>query len=349
MVSTGFFITGTDTGVGKTMLTCLLARSVAFFSENGRPFAEQTATLAPVAAYKPVCSGAVSREGEAPAEPRTTSNAPARSQLDSGSLSPASDMGGPGDVIAGERARVRGLPQVGWPPHPGPLPHSRVLSDSNVASGGEGAEWAPGEPVPRMGIAGRSRLGGSLALPMWSDVEALYAATNAAFPRERLCPQTFLAPLSPPAAAALEGREVDEALLIAGYQWLAERAEVVLVEGAGGFYSPISTHWLNADLAERLGLPVLVVAPNRLGTINHTLLTIEAIRQRGLTVAGVILNQFSESPDPSTETNAAEIEGRGRVRIWGEIPFIPPSELQSSRLPESMVGELRCFGFAVDG
>ena len=275
MVGAGFFITGTDTGVGKTTLTCLLARaltSVAFRSAKGRPFAEQKATLAPVAAYKPVCSGAVYREGEAPAEPRAIDDA-----------------------------------------HSG------------------------------------NRLGGSLALPQWTDIESLYAATNAAFPRERLCPQTFLAPLSPPAAAALEGREVDEALLVAGYQWLVERAEMVLVEGAGGFYSPISTNWLNADLAERIGLPVLIVALNRLGTINQTLLTIEAVRRRGLTVAGVVLNRIHETNDPSTATNAAEIQDRGRVRIWGEIPFSPPAELQSSRLPESMVCELRRFGAVVDG
>ena len=271
MVGLGYFITGTDTGVGKTVFTCLLARSVAFRSAKGRPFGEQKATLARVAAYKPVCSGATYREGEAPAEPRAGGDA-----------------------------------------HPG------------------------------------KRRGGSLALPQWSDVDALYAATAAAFPRERLCPQTFLAPLSPPAAAALEGREVDEALLVAGYLWLAERAEIILVEGAGGFYSPISTHWLNADLAERLGLPVLIVAPNRLGTINQTLLTIEAIRQRGLTVAGVILNHLCESDDPSHATNAAEIQQRGRVRLWGEIPFIPTAELQSRSLPESMICELWNFGSEVD-
>ncbi len=271
MVGSGFYITGTDTGIGKTVCTCLLARSVAVRSAKGRSFAEQKTTLARVAAYKPVCSGAVS---------------------------------------VGDFSKIAGA-TLGVEPH-------------------------DAERRATMG-------------PTWSDVEALYTATNAAFPRERLCPQTFLAPLSPPAAAALEGREVDEALLVAGYHWLAERAEMVLVEGAGGFYSPISTNWLNADLAERIGLPVLIVAPNRLGTINQTLLTIEAVRSRGLTVAGVVLNRIHETNDPSTATNSAEIQDRGRVCIWGEIPFFPPAELQSSRLPESMVGELRRFGVVVDG
>ncbi len=255
MVRSGFFITGTDTGVGKTVFTSAFVRALR---DAG----------VPVAAYKPACSGMV--------------HPPARS----------ASKGLGEDPLLAQRASVR---------------------------------------------------------PFWSDVELLYAATNAAFPRERLCPQTFLAPLSPPAAAALEGRGVDEALLVEGYRWLAERADLVLVEGAGGFYSPISTNWLNADLAERIGLPVLIVAPNRLGTINQTLLTIEAIRQRGLTVAGVILNRMSEAVNASTATNAVEIQQRGRVRIWGEIPFSQRPELQPSRLPESMVCELRRFGTEVDG
>ena len=231
----GYFITGTDTGVGKTVFTSAFARS---WIDDG----------VDVAAYKPACSGAIDRS-----------------------------------------------------------------------------------------VEGESR-----ALPLiWDDIEALFHATNGRWPRERICPQTFLAPLSPPAAAALEGREVDELLLVEGYQFLAAQAEVVLVEGAGGFYSPISTNWLNADLAERIGLPVVIVAPHRLGTINQTLLTIEAVRHRGLTVAGVVLNRLSDSHDESLTTNAAEIAKRGQVRLWGEIPFTPASELQPRRLPESMITELK--------
>ena len=177
--------------------------------------------------------------------------------------------------------------------------------------------------------------------PSWNDIEALFHATHGRWPRERICPQTFLAPLSPPAAAAQEGRFVDEQRLVDGYHWLAERAEIVLVEGAGGFYSPISANWLNADLAEQIGLPVIIVSPNRLGTINQTLLTIEAVRRRGLTIAGVVLNQLSPCGDESVASNAAQIQSRGAVRLWGEIRFTPSPELQPGRLPESMILELR--------
>jgi len=227
MTTRGYFITGTDTGVGKTVFTSAWARMLV---DEG----------VKVAAYKPACSGAV---------------------------------------------------------------------------------YLPSEEDPQ---------------PSWSDVEELYAATNCRWLRERLCPQRFLASLSPPAAAACEGRTVDEALLVEGFQWLSQQAEMVLVEGAGGFYSPISANWLNADLAERIGLPVVIVSPNRLGTINQTLLTIEAARRRGLTVAGVVLNRLNQSHDDSLASNAAEIQKRGDVRLWGEIPFAPSPELQPRCFPESM-------------
>ncbi len=93
------------------------------------------------------------------------------------------------------------------------------------------------------------------------------------------------------------------------------------MEGAGGFYSPISRNWLNADLAERIGLPVVIVAPNQLGTINQTLLTIEAVRRRGLEVAGVVLNQIRQLPDDSVSTNPDEIRRRGQVEILAERAY----------------------------
>ena len=113
-VSRGFFITGTDTGVGKTVVTSACVRALR---DEGLM----------VAAYKPVCSGAEYREGEAGAELRATDDANAGNRLggslDSGSLSPASDIAVPCDLTAGERARVRGLPLGVRPPHPDPLPH----------------------------------------------------------------------------------------------------------------------------------------------------------------------------------------------------------------------------------
>ncbi|MEZ6057596.1 MAG: dethiobiotin synthase [Planctomycetaceae bacterium] len=161
----------------------------------------------------------------------------------------------------------------------------------------------------------------------WDDVEQIHAALGGEFPRELICPQTYFAPLAPPIAAAQEGREVDAIALRAGA--LAWRTgvvgsppiELLLVEGAGGFLSPITRFETNADLAVDLQFPVVIVSPNRLGTINQTLLTIEAIRSRGLTVAGVVLNSLSPDDDGSREGNAREIQKFGGVNILGELPF----------------------------
>jgi len=159
--------------------------------------------------------------------------------------------------------------------------------------------------------------------PKWDDVERLFEALDRRFPREQICPQTFLAPVAPPAAARLEDRLIDEALLVQGADRWNGDVDVVLIEGAGGWLSPVSQNFTVADLAVRLSAPVLVVAANRLGVINHTLLTVESIRSRGLPVAGVILNETAEpaqAPDFASD-NLCEIESRGKVPVLGILPF----------------------------
>lgn len=139
------------------------------------------------------------------------------------------------------------------------------------------------------------------------DAMALSQAAGQTESLDRVCPYRLMAALSPERAAALEGTA-----LTLGDLYTACRTDVgdddfLLVEGAGGFYAPIAHGALNADLAGGLGLPVLVVAADRLGTLNHTLLTIEAIRMRGLALAGVVLSQPLPQTDPQMD-NAADLE-----------------------------------------
>lgn len=111
------------------------------------------------------------------------------------------------------------------------------------------------------------------------------------------------APLSPHRAAELEGARIEPSAVLA---WIgACRGEVTLVEGAGGFEVPITLRWRMSDLAVALGWPVLVVAANRLGTLNHTLLTVEAVRRRGLLVAGVVL--VDHAVDDASPHNADDL------------------------------------------
>jgi dethiobiotin synthetase len=123
------------------------------------------------------------------------------------------------------------------------------------------------------------------------DVLALRAASNCRVPPELDNPVLLPDPLSPHIAAARAGVRIDIDHLVACQRALALRAEAVVVEGAGGFMVPLSATETGADLAEALGLPVLLVVGLRLGCLNHALLTAEAIRARGLTLAGWVANE----------------------------------------------------------
>lgn len=89
--------------------------------------------------------------------------------------------------------------------------------------------------------------------------------------------------------------------LVRGCRHRVAAGDFLLVEGAGGFYSPLAAGVLNADLATALGLPVLLVTADRLGAIGHTLLTAEAVERRGLVLAGVVLNRVQPSGDPDLD------------------------------------------------
>jgi dethiobiotin synthetase len=141
------------------------------------------------------------------------------------------------------------------------------------------------------------------------DAEALRAAgADPSLPIECVNPVYFRVPVSPMAAALIENREPDLAAARAGFDALRERARVVLVEGAGGWLVPISATYSMADLAVEFGLPVVVVVDNQLGALNHTCLTIEAIRSRGLPCAGIVLNQVRDERDPASISNRFLLE-----------------------------------------
>ena len=113
---------------------------------------------------------------------------------------------------------------------------------------------------------------------------------------------TFAAALSPHRAAAMEGRRVALEEVVA---WIeAHRGPWTIVEGAGGWEVPCDPDWRISDLAATLRWPVLIVARNQLGSLNHTLLTLDAVRRRGLTVAGVVLNG---GQDEAARTNHEDL------------------------------------------
>lgn len=221
----GLFITGTDTGVGKTQAACLIARQAA-------------ARGLRVGAYKPVCSGA---EFEASGQ------------------------------------------------------------------------------------------------PAWDDIQRLHSAINVPATINDICPQRFLAPLAPPLAAREEQRSIDAAQLRNGISIWRDRVDLLLVEGAGGLFCPLTETQTFAEFAVDVGFPILIVARPSLGTINHTLLTIAAARAHRLHIAGVIFCETTTaSDDPSVPTNAAEIERRSGIPVFGTIPFEKHDVLLHQHRPVSI-------------
>jgi dethiobiotin synthetase len=167
----------------------------------------------------------------------------------------------------------------------------------------------------------------------WADLDRLKEALAEPTPLDRICPQRFEAPLAPPLAARAEGKTIDEALLTSGLQAWGGFADLVVVEGVGGILCPITDDETVADLAVKWRIPTVVVCANRLGTINHSLLTIEAIQRRGIPLIGFVMNDAL--PDASAdahETHIHEIERRsgapcvGRLR-WGEAELDPSAIL----------------------
>ena len=137
------------------------------------------------------------------------------------------------------------------------------------------------------------------------DAAALQLANANRETIERICPYRYRAALAPHRAARLEGQTVSLPALIEACS-LDDPGHCLIVEGAGGFYSPLADDGLNADLASALQLPVIIVVNDRIGAVNQALMTLQAVISRKLHVAALILNQLEPLNDNSMD-NAADI------------------------------------------
>ncbi len=154
-----------------------------------------------------------------------------------------------------------------------------------------------------------------------SDVFFLKRMAGVNDPLENICPYRFKFPLSPYTAAQLEKASIRLEKIRQAYRRLLKKHQAVFVEGAGGLLVPIARKMTMADLALRLNLPLLIVARTNLGTLNHTLLTVEVAKHRGVKVAGVILNHLVQRRGMAEKTNPSVIKDLLSVPILGEIPY----------------------------
>jgi len=152
------------------------------------------------------------------------------------------------------------------------------------------------------------------------DAEFVASLIGLDEPSEALCPYRLRAPLAPAVAAQLEGVRLDPGVVIAAYEALSARYDLVLVEAAGGALVPFSDGVDMAALASRLGLPVVVVARPELGMLNHALLTLEALHRRGLAVLGIVISGYPDEPGLDALTNPPTLARLTPVPLLGAIP-----------------------------
>ena len=162
-----------------------------------------------------------------------------------------------------------------------------------------------------------------------SDVEILQAASDHHLTLDETNPIWLREPAAPLVAARLENRTLSLDELLDWFRTLSQKHPSLLVEGAGGWLVPITPTETIAALAARLSLPVVLVVANRLGCINHTLLTLESIRARGLHCPGIVLNTLSKTEDIATRTNREILEQNTSIllEVYPGQTEIPPPEL----------------------
>ena len=136
----------------------------------------------------------------------------------------------------------------------------------------------------------------------------ILAAASGGLALDAVNPVHFKTPAAPYVAGLLENHRVNPADLLAGFQRLAAAHATVIVEGVGGWEVPLAANYRVSDLAKDLALPVILVAANRLGALNHILLTLDAIRIKGLPCAGIILNQLDDELNTAMITNKSVLE-----------------------------------------
>jgi dethiobiotin synthetase len=186
-----------------------------------------------------------------------------------------------------------------------------------------GCELLAGELVPR-------------------DAEYLRETSGCKALPSRVCPYKLAEPIAPALAAERAGVEIDLRHIQACFAQIQAEHDVLLVESAGGLLTPLTGTLTMRDLAVALGLPVIVVARNVLGAINHTALTVGAARQAGLAVVGIVLNAGERSDGVAAQTNPESLARWGGAPVLAVVPWAPEPDLAAvAALGEPIVAALQ--------
>ena len=170
------------------------------------------------------------------------------------------------------------------------------------------------------------------------DAEFLAHCAEASHPLDVICPQRYAEPLAPAIAAERAGQPLDWEAVGRSLRSMAGDSDVMIVEGVGGLMVPLDAKSTVLDVVRWLKLPAVVVARPGLGTINHTLLTVNALREAGVTVAGVAVNRYpADGASVAEETNPRAIEKWGKAPVLCVVPEEKAEALKGLELPAGVV------------
>ncbi len=187
-----------------------------------------------------------------------------------------------------------------------------------------GLDAVPMKPIQ----TGCLKHGDDLIAPDLDQCLRALRLTPAVEEAEWMCPYRYLPACSPHLAARLARRPIQLRRITAAFRRLAARHDFVVAEGAGGVLVPLDERRTMLDLMRALALPVLVVARPNLGTLNHTLLTLAALRAAGLKIAGVVVVSTKRGRRGRIERdNLASIARLGRVQVLGRLPYIATTKI----------------------
>ena len=171
------------------------------------------------------------------------------------------------------------------------------------------------------------------------DANFLRACSHCDFPLSVICPVGYVSPAAPVVCEEHENRQVDFGSIAQAYRKICAKSEIMIVEGIGGVRVPISFGVDVVEMMKQFDLPVVIVTRPDLGTINHTLLTIDAVRNAGLDLAGVVICGYdAANVGLAEETLPGILEEWGQVPVLSIVPYDEEIDVENSRLGE-LAGE----------
>ncbi|MFH1858325.1 MAG: dethiobiotin synthase [Candidatus Omnitrophota bacterium] len=213
-----------------------------------------------------------------------------------------------------------------------------------------GTDTGVGKTVVAAGIAGALHRQGihvgvmkPISTGSREDARFLMKSIAANDPVERVNPVHLRLPLAPYAAARRLRKRVDTQKIRRAFRALSKKYAFLVVEGAGGLLVPLQRNLLLVDLVKTFRFPALIVARTTLGTLNHTLLTIEALRRRRIPIAGVLLNCVEDKRDLAVRTNPGMLKAFGRVPLLGVLPHLEEVDVAKGRYGRLFTSTSRCL------